>query len=143
MLGYNLRLDYEASLAMLRKIILAICIIGITYYSIQIYRLKDRISFESNSRADGITQPDKKMHLHFSMSSTDADLLSRCQQLFDSKDDSVSLNPDPADPKKAILSVDRIFTARQLQANLDLHLKVRAANCLTTDKDVFTFQDLK
>lgn len=128
---------------MLRKIILAICIAGIGYYSVQIYTMRDRIDFTRKGQASASVKLDKIMRLKFSLTSADAALLNTCQALFDSKDDVVTLNPDKTDVKKAKLIVDRYFPESQLQAALDLRKRLKQQGCLPTDDDVFAFEVLK
>ncbi len=128
---------------MLRRILLVILAAGIAYYSVQIYSMRDRIHFTQKAQASASVKLDKIMRLQFSLSSADADLLNACQQFFDHKDDTISLNPDQKNPKKANLMVQRFFPESQLPMALDLRKRLKQKGCLPTDDDVFKFEVMK
>jgi len=128
---------------MLRRIILVILAAGIAYYSVQIYSMRDRIQFTQKAQASASVKLDKIMRLKFSLTSTDASLLNSCQQLFDNKDDVVTLNPDKDDAKKANLMVNRFFPESQIPDALELRKRLKRQGCLPTDDDVFAFEVLK
>lgn len=109
----------------------------------QIYSMRDRIDFTRKGQASSSVKFDKIMRLKFSLSSSDAALLTTCQALFDSKDDVVTLDPDKTDAKKANLIVERYFPESQLQAALDLRKHLKQQGCLSTDDDVFSVEVLK
>lgn len=109
----------------------------------QIYSMRNRIDLTGKAKASATVKLDKIMRLKFSLTSADASLLNTCQQLFDSKDDVIALNPDKSDAKKANLMVHRFFPASQMQSILDLRKRVKEKGCLPTDDDVFAFEEMK
>ena len=85
---------------MTRIIIILICALGIAYYTVQIYSLKDTISLtrsapETKSSAKPVAKQtaQPKMQFQFTMESTDVDLIEGCRQLF-RDDDKLQLQVD-------------------------------------------------
>jgi hypothetical protein len=118
---------------MLRKIIIILCVLGTAYYGTRIFQLKDNIMLKS----------DDTMLLKFSMDSSDAQILSACQKLFDGDSDVINILPHPTEKQKATLSVERRFSAKTLQNSLDLRKKLQALGCLKNETDVFSFAPIK
>ena len=148
---------------MTRIIIILLCALGIAYYTVQIYTLKDNISLTgsapksttSNTTAATTTtatpskpsisnpsQPTaqaKKMQFEFVMDSTDIKLIESCRQLFlDS--DKLQLQIDPKQSNKAILKAQRDFDSKDLEDTLAFRRKLRDSGCLQKDSDVFAIK---
>lgn len=143
---------------MTRIIIILLCALGIAYYTVQIYTLKDNISLTgstpqstaSNSTAATASKPSisnpsqptaqaKKMQFEFVMDSTDIKLIESCRQLFlDS--DKLQLQIDPKQSNKAILKAQRDFDSKDLEDTLAFRRKLRDSGCLQKDSDVFAIK---
>lgn len=138
---------------MARIIIILICALGIAYYTVQIYSLKDNISLtrsapENKPATNTSTKVPTnaaakaaapKMQFEFSMESTDVDLIEGCRQLF-RDDDKLLLQVDPKQTNKAILKAERNFDAKDLEATLEFRRKLRDKGCLQKDSDVFAIK---
>ena len=148
---------------MTRIIIILLCALGIAYYTVQIYTLKDNISLtgsapkstatntaaaskpatapskpSANEPAQAAEQA-KKMQFEFVMDSTDIKLIEGCRQLFlDS--DKLQLQIDPKQSNKAILRAQREFDSKDLEDTLAFRRKLRDAGCLQKDSDVFAIK---
>lgn len=131
---------------MTRIIIILICALGIAYYTVQIYSLKDTISLtrsvpETKSSAKPVdkqtVQP--KMQFQFTMESTDVDLIEGCRQLF-RDDDKLQLQVDPKQTNKAILKAERNFDAKDLEVTLKFRRSLLDKGCLQKDSDVFAIK---
>lgn len=143
---------------MTRIIIILLCALGIAYYTVQIYTLKDNISLTgsvpksttSNTTAATPSKPSannstqaaeqaQKMQFEFFMDSTDIKLIEGCRQLFlDS--DKLQLQIDPKQSNKAILKARRDFDSKDLEDTLAFRRKLRDAGCLQKDSDVFAIK---
>nr|WP_315466447.1 hypothetical protein [uncultured Undibacterium sp.] len=125
---------------MTRKLIIILCALGIAYYSVQIYGLRDRISLTRSAPTKQEKAP-QKMQFTFTMESTDVDLVETCRQLFrDSDKTQLSVHPD--DSKKAILNVVRNFSSTELQDAIDLNKQLKNKACLQNDSDTFAIKVL-
>lgn len=148
---------------MTRIIIILLCALGIAYYTVQIYTLKDNISLtgsapkstatntaaatkpatapskpSANEPAQAAEQA-KKMQFEFVMDSTDIKLIEGCRQLFlDS--DKLQLQIDPKQSNKAILRAQREFDSKDLEDTLAFRRKLRDTGCLQKDSDVFAIK---
>lgn len=146
---------------MTRIIIILLCALGIAYYTVQIYTLKDNISLtgsapkstatnttaatpskpsENNAnQANQAAEQAKKMQFEFVMDSTDIKLIEGCRQLFlDS--DKLQLQIDPKQSNKAILRAQRDFDSKDLEDTLAFRRKLRDTGCLQKDSDVFAIK---
>lgn len=126
---------------MTRKLIIFLCALGIAYYSVQIYSLRDRISL-TRSAPSKPNQASQQMQFSFVMESTDVDLVEACRLLF-KPSDKTQLSVDPIDTKKAILKVERQFPTSALQDVLDLNKQLKSKACLQKDSDVFAIKVIK
>jgi hypothetical protein len=131
---------------MTRIIIILICALGIAYYTVQIYSLKDTISLtrsapETKSSAKPVAKQtvQPKMQFQFTMESTDVDLIEGCRQLF-RDDDKLQLQVDPKQTNKAILKAERNFDAKDLEVTLKFRRSLLDKGCLQKDSDVFAIK---
>ena len=131
---------------MTRIIIILICALGIAYYTVQIYSLKDTISLtrsapETKSSAKTVAKQNAqpKMQFQFTMESTDVDLIEGCRQLF-RDDDKLQLQVDPKQTNKAILKAERNFDAKDLEVTLKFRRSLLDKGCLQKDSDVFAIK---
>nr|WP_315483967.1 hypothetical protein [uncultured Undibacterium sp.] len=131
---------------MTRIIIILICALGIAYYTVQIYSLKDTISLtrsapETKSSAKTVAKQtaQPKMQFQFTMESTDVDLIEGCRQLF-RDDDKLQLQVDPKQTNKAILKAERNFDAKDLEVTLKFRRSLLDKGCLQKDSDVFAIK---
>lgn len=131
---------------MTRIIIILICALGIAYYTVQIYSLKDTISLtrsapETKSPAKTVAKQNAqpKMQFQFTMESTDVDLIEGCRQLF-RDDDKLQLQVDPKQTNKAILKAERNFDAEDLEVTLKFRRSLLDKGCLQKDSDVFAIK---
>lgn len=125
---------------MTRKLIIILCALGIAYYSVQIYGLRDRISLTRSVPTKQEKAP-QKMQFTFTMESTDVDLVESCRLLFRDSDKS-QLSMHPSDSKKAILKVVRDFSSTALQEALVLNKQLKNKACLQNDSDTFAIKVL-
>ncbi len=152
---------------MTRIIIILLCALGIAYYTVQIYTLKDNISLTGSATQSTATntaantaaaikpattpskppanepaqaaEQAKKMQFEFVMDSTDIKLIEGCRQLFlDS--DKLQLQIDPKQSNKAILRAQRDFDSKDLEDTLAFRRKLRDSGCLQKDSDVFAIK---
>ncbi|WP_395011028.1 hypothetical protein [Undibacterium sp.] len=114
---------------------------GIAYYSVQIYGLRDRISLTRSAPQETVKVV-QKMQLEFTMESTNVELIEGCRQLF-KNEDKMQLSIHPDDSKKGILKVSRHFLSSSMQEAIDLKGQLRKYGCLQNDKDVFALKVLK
>lgn len=121
---------------MLKRILLLLCFAGIAVYSVKIYQLKDKISFTAASNSP---TNNELLLMQFYMESDQADLLVRCQTVFNSKIDRITLNPHPSQPQLATLSVERDFQAQQIQSILELQKQLQDQACLKAPNSRFSF----
>ena len=126
---------------MTRKLIIILCALGIAYYSVQIYGLRDRISLTRSAPPES-AKVVQKMQFEFTMESTNVELIEGCRQLF-KDEDKMQLTIHPTDSKKAILKVDRQFLSSAMQEAIDLKGQLTKHGCLQNDKDVFSLKVLK
>lgn len=143
---------------MTRIIIIILCALGIAYYTVQIYTLKDNISLTastpksnaSNSTAATASKPStsnpsqptaqaQKMQFEFVMDSTDIKLIEGCRQLF-LESDKLQLQIDPKQSNKAILKAQRDFDSKDLEDTLAFRRKLRDTGCMQKDSDVFAIK---
>ncbi|MBR7746105.1 hypothetical protein [Undibacterium baiyunense] len=148
---------------MTRIIIILLCALGIAYYTVQIYTLKDNISLtgsapkstatntaEATKPATAPSKPSanepaqateqaKKMQFEFVMDSTDIKLIEGCRQLF-LDNDKLQLQIDPKQSNKAILRAQRDFDSKDLEDTLAFRRKLRDTGCLQKDSDVFAIK---
>ena len=137
---------------MLRKIILLLCILGIAYYSKQIYDLRNVISLDGKQAQNTQTpaptskiedKQETKMRLKFSMESKDVDLMQACRKIFDKNHDTVSLNMHSANDGRAILKVERTFTGKEMPEALAVRKTLQDQGCLVQGKEeAFSFEKL-
>jgi hypothetical protein len=130
---------------MTRKIILLLCGLGILFYVYKIYLLKDTITLfpSANSgsvkmSANGTSGP--LMRLKFSLETDDVDMMTSCRKLFDQPDDIAKISAHPKEEGKAILNVERLFPANELQTTLALNKTLKERGCLKGEKDVFALE---
>lgn len=130
---------------MLRRLLLLICFAGIAVYSVKIYQLKDRVSFQpsGSTQNSSLVQKASLLRLNFYIESDNADLLQRCQNLFTQSTDKITMDAHASNPKLAILHVIRDFAPEKLPEVVQLQTKAKEAGCLTGDRNTFVYAPLK
>ncbi len=130
---------------MTRKIILLLCGLGILFYVYKIYLLKDTITLFPSTKSGSVKIPNKGssgpiMRLKFTLETDNVDTMAACRKLFDQPDDIAKVSAHPKEEGKAILNVERLFPANELQTTLSLNKALKEQGCLKGEKDVFALE---
>lgn len=130
---------------MTRKIILLLCGLGILFYVYKIYLLKDTITLFPSANNGSVDRPNKGtsgpiMRLKFTLETDNVDTMATCRKLFDRPDDIATVSAHPKEEGKAILNMERLFPASELQTTLALNKALKEQGCLKGEKDVFALE---
>ncbi|MFZ6801421.1 hypothetical protein [Undibacterium sp. Di24W] len=133
---------------MTRKIILLLCGLGILFYVYKIYLLKDTITLFPSAKSVAVSMPAKgtsgpSMRLKFTLETDSVDTMASCRKLFDQADDIAKISAHPKEEGKAILNVERLFPASELQTTLALNKVLKEQGCLKGERDVFALETVQ